>query len=167
FWSRVCDGSRWLEGARAVEFILALQGDSPALIPAASPVSDKPSARTPAPARAQVRAVVRRPNADLAGHIGEFLKALPTGLGGGHDRPPKCAAFRGGHRPRGDPEPPPGLAEGAALQAVSKGQPRLRETPANARQYGTSPVGCGLAPRRAKSAHHHPKVILRSRVEAS
>src|SRR5262249_54771695 len=30
FWSRVWDCDRWLEGARAVEFILALQGDSPA-----------------------------------------------------------------------------------------------------------------------------------------
>lgn len=32
-WSRVWDGSTWLEGARAVDFILSLTGDPPDLIP--------------------------------------------------------------------------------------------------------------------------------------
>ena len=32
-WSRVWDGGRWLEGADAVDFILALGGDPPSLIP--------------------------------------------------------------------------------------------------------------------------------------
>ncbi|HEY1187147.1 MAG TPA: phage/plasmid primase, P4 family [Gemmata sp.] len=50
FWSRVWDGGAWLDGAAAVEHVLALTGDSPELIPAEAleqPVAPAPVARAP------------------------------------------------------------------------------------------------------------------------
>ena len=37
FYSRVWDGSRWLAGGAAIDYMLALAGDDPALVPDAPP----------------------------------------------------------------------------------------------------------------------------------
>ena len=51
-WSRFWDGSRWLEGGAAVEFLLSFEGDDPELIPEPEPEPDRPTQDTPFTLRA-------------------------------------------------------------------------------------------------------------------
>jgi hypothetical protein len=84
-WSRVWDGRRWLDGAAAVEFILALRGDPPALIPAGTRkavVREAPH-RSSAPRQA-------RPVA-TSGGLGRRVRAYVAGQ-------PRLAAGQGRHR---------------------------------------------------------------------
>jgi hypothetical protein len=81
-WSRVWDGSGWLEGAAAVEFLLALAGDPPRLIPADLPVPR----RTQAVTSGSTASATDLPPGDLTPRITAYLARLPTGLGEGEHR---------------------------------------------------------------------------------
>lgn len=162
-WSTAWDGECWCAGAGAVDLILALRGDSPDLIPSASPMPLK------APRRllAQVPSGVCQQGV-LAARIRAYLAKLPTNLGEGQHRDDfafQLAAFLGRDLALSDTDALPWLIEWDSRQAVSKGIERLRQILANARRYGHRPVGSGLsAPAARKPKNRH--VILTSVVEA-
>src|SRR5262249_43389837 len=78
-WSRVWDGQGWLEGAQAVAFMLAMEGDPPGLVPESQP--PPPPGQThsrPGPAGG-----CRSGN--LSARIAGYLRRLPN-LGEGQGR---------------------------------------------------------------------------------
>jgi hypothetical protein len=161
-WSRVWDGSVWLEGAPAVDFVLALQGDDPARIPAdAAAFSAQPS-----PPPAQAIHTTFADTGQLAGRVRKYLDKLPTGLGVGQHRDDYAfsfACFLSRDLALSDDVCMAWLAEFDRRQAAQKGETRLKEILDNARKYGKCPVGCGLNAPRPGGRHGH--VILTSRVE--
>jgi hypothetical protein len=144
FWSSVWGGPGvWLEAGAAVDHLLAVTGDDPALLPPVPPRA----APSPAPARP------RTPwpgggGANLSARIARFVSRLPN-LGEGQGRDDiayKLAAFLVRDL---------GLADGVALEWMThwdnqnsppKGEARVREVLASAHAYGTRPYGCGLGP---------------------
>jgi hypothetical protein len=155
-YSRVWDGAAWLEGASAVDHLLSLRGDAPALIPAEVV---PPRAR---PVPAALPPLTRPPRAStLARRIAGRLAKLPSGLGEGQHRDDygfKFAAFLVRDLALSDADALPWLRMWDARNAVPKGEDRLVELVANARAYGKNPIGCGLSeayvPRRPSPAKH-------------
>jgi hypothetical protein len=149
-WSRVWDGARWLGGASAVAFILALAGDAPSL------VQDEPSPPAPPAANSRPwrgcvpggRTQAGREGAGcLADRVAAYMARLPhLAEGQGRDDVAyRFAAFLTRDL---------GLADGVALDWLRrwdagnmppKGPDALAEILANARRYGRRPVGAGLA----------------------
>jgi hypothetical protein len=143
--SRVWDGHRWLEGAAAVEFILALTGDSPGLIPAEVRAPDPP---TPRPRAA---AGERPPPAcgtfGLARRIAAYVARLPC-LCEGQGRDDVAyhfAAFLVRDIRLDDDAALQWLAQWDAGNSPPKGEARLREVIASAHRYGKAEYGSGLA----------------------
>ena len=168
FWSRVWDGSEWLEGHAAIDFLLALVGDSPSLIPDA-PVPPEPLAPPPPkppPAALPHIPFLLRPwilggsgkGASLSRRIAGYVRTVPHFCEGeGRNKaafPFACWLVR-------DME----LSDEVATQWLRRwdsgntpplGEDELRGILANAHAYGQAPYGCGLdreAPRRPKK---HP-----------
>jgi hypothetical protein len=144
--SRVWNGSTWLESAAAAEFILALAGDDPALIPAHA-------LTVPAASRAVMLAPRRWQPATaeaLAGRIRAYMARLPMGLGEGMHRDDYAyhfAAFL--HRDLALSEHCTlvWLREWDRRQASPKGEQRLQEILRSVQRYGQRTVGVGLRSR--------------------
>jgi hypothetical protein len=140
-WSRVWDGSRWLDGAAAVEFILALTGDPPDLVPKVPPPEPVCPVRIHVPHR-------HEGGDNLARRIAAYLAKLPTGLGEGTGRDDIAygfAAFLTRDLDLSDEIARAWLERWDRLNLVPKGTAALAEILANARKYARNPVGCGLS----------------------
>jgi hypothetical protein len=146
-WSRVWDGTHWLDGVQAVAFILSLRGDDPALIPAEA-LAIQP----------RVTAAVARPTApssvpvagDLDRRIGSYINKQPAGLGEGQHRDDygyTLACFLVRDLNLSDADALPWMEAWDARNAVSKGLVRLRELLKTARAYGQRAYGSGLSRR--------------------
>jgi hypothetical protein len=144
-WSRIWDGSRWLEGAEAVRFILALCGNDPGLIPAET-LTPKLTVRLTVPHKRRV--FVQRIGNHVAARIRAYLARLPSGLGEGQHRDDfgyTFAAFLVRDLNLSDAEAMPWLEEWDARNAVPKGAACLEKLLANAHAYGRRSYGSGLA----------------------
>jgi hypothetical protein len=120
FWSRVWDGSRWLDGDRAIDFILALRGDPPSLIPW---------------------------DAEWQYRIPPYLAKLPTGMAEGTGRDDVAfnfLAFLVRDLKLADDYALEWVGRWDAGNLVPKGPDRLREILANVHAYGQRPYGSGL-----------------------
>jgi putative DNA primase/helicase len=120
FWSRVWDGTDWLDGHDAIDFMLALKGD--------------PGALVPWDAEWQVR-------------VGAYLAKLPTGLGEGQGRDDVAfnfLAFMVRDLKLDDPYALEWAGKWDAGNTPPKGPERLREILANVHGYGQREYGSGL-----------------------
>ena len=146
-WSAVYDGrGEWLAGAEAVDLLLSLAGNAPALMPAEAtrPTQAEP-VQTSAPRRWKVSACGGG-RANLSARIAAYLSRLPHG-GEGSGRDDVAYAFACWLVRDLDLSDDVVLAwlerwdEGNALE---KGKARLGEILASARRYGRNTAGCGL-----------------------
>jgi hypothetical protein len=137
FWSEMWDGSRWLAGEAAIDFMLSLDGDDPALVPIVPAPAPKPITRP-------------RHYADgnnLSARIAAYLRRLPN-LAEGQGRDDVAFRFAAW------------LARDLALDDVTalawlerwdsgnnppKGREVLSIILKNARAYGQRPIGAGVA----------------------
>jgi hypothetical protein len=144
-WSKVWSGSRWLEGAEAVAFILQLQGSPPDLIPFDDLVLPT------APGREDARHLPPLTTYDQAGHLGHRIQGrlnrLPN-LAAGQCR--HGVAYTFGSWLARDLNLPDEVAMAWLLRWDSRNTPplgegELREILTCARQYGQHAYGCGLS----------------------
>jgi hypothetical protein len=120
YWPRVWDGSRWLEGGEAIDYILALKGD--------------PSSMVPWDAEWQVR-------------IPPYMAKLPHGLGAGQGRSNVAFQFlawmvRDLHLP--DDYALDWAGRWDAANMPPKGPDELKTILANVHAYGQRAYGAGL-----------------------
>jgi hypothetical protein len=157
FWSRVWDGSHWLDGIDAIDFILALAGDDPALVPDVPPAPNSPGRTYRTCAAGDT----------LSTRIAAYLRCLPN-LGEGQGR--DDVAFHFAAWMVRDLA----LDDGIALEWLQrwdssnsppKGRDRLSTILKNARAYGQRPVGCGLPPPEQPRYDRHGHRILRVTAE--
>jgi hypothetical protein len=152
YWSEIWDGSRWLAGHDAIDFLLSLAGDDPALIPAVPPPTLK---RT-------VTRVRHYANGDnLSARIAAYLRHLPNLVAGeGRDD----VAYRFAAWLVRDMD----VADSIALDwlerwdqgnAPPKGREALAEILKNAHAYGQHAVGCGLTPERPRYDRHGHRIL--------
>jgi hypothetical protein len=142
-WSKVWNGECWLDDAAAVEFILGLQGDPPALIPTEVEAVRVPQARL----ASVVRPLAGPMREDrLARRIQRYMIRLPNlAEGYGRDRVAySFAAFLVRDLQLADDAALPWLQEWDAGNSPPKGDDRLREIIKNTHQYGTHAYGSGL-----------------------
>jgi len=132
YWSVVWDGSRWLSGHAAIDFILSLPGDDPRLIPTHNPKA------------ATIRA---------------YLSKVPHGAEGSgrDDRAFTAAAFLVRDMALSDAEALPWLEEWDAGNFPPKGRERLIEIIKNAHAYGRNGYGSG---KRVESAGPAPELAV-------
>lgn len=133
FWSRAWNGDRWLEGNEAIDFILALTGDSPSLIP-----QD-----------------LGQPAVPIEKRIKAYLDKLPTGKGEGEHRDDDAfnfACWLVRDMQQSDSDALSWLEQWDSRQAVPKGRERLIVIIGNAHQYGQNGYGSGLNGDGRKSA---------------
>jgi hypothetical protein len=143
-WSRIWDGSSWLNGKEAVRFILALQGNDPGLIPVEA-LTPKVTVRLTVPTKRRV--FVQRSGNYVAARIRAYLFKLPSGLGEGQHRDDfgyTFAAFLVRDLHLSDAEAMPWMEEWDARNAVPKGAACLEKLLASAHAYGRHPYGSGL-----------------------
>jgi hypothetical protein len=161
-WSKVWNGSRWLEGSAAVGFILALAGDSPALIPA-----EVQAPEPPAPPSRPGGLPSRACTGNLARRINRYMARLPHRREGqGRDDVAYLfAAFLVRNM---------GLGDEIALQWLMlwdrgnrppKGEARLRQILASAHQYGQAAYGSGLHASRGRESHTPEDLSFSFRME--
>jgi hypothetical protein len=151
-WSRVWDGERWLDGAEAVAFILALEGDDPALIPG----DIKPPRRRAQAVRRHSVYHLTAGNA-LESRIRGYMATLPH-LGEGQGRDDVAynfAAWLTRDMQLSDDDALPWLVEWDKGNTPPKGEDRLREILKNAREYGQRAFGCGLGEPSANGHQQH------------
>jgi hypothetical protein len=142
-WSRVWDGSGWLEGAAAVEFLLALAGDPPRLIPADLPAPRRAQAVT----SGSTAPATDLPPGDLTPRIAAYLGRLPTGLGEGERRDDVAFLFGAWLvRDLGQPDETAlaWLKKWDSRNRVPKGEDRLKAILANVHLYARNARGSGL-----------------------
>jgi hypothetical protein len=157
-WSRVWDGRRWLEGHGAIDFVLALKGDPPSLVP---------EAPEPAPVPKQApRRYAATSGDNLSARVAAYMARLPN-LAEGQGRDDVAyhfACFLVRDLQLADDIALSWLARWDARNSPPKGGGRLREIVASAHQYGAHSYGCGLlAPRRRGRSHR--VVTITSTVE--
>jgi hypothetical protein len=156
-WSRVWDGARWLEGDEAIEFILSLEGDNPALIPEATT-----EART-APRRS--RSGGGAASNGLAAMIAAYMARLPN-LGEGQGRDDVAytfAAFLARDLNLTDDVVLGWLARWDRGNNPPKGEARLKEILANARLYGKHAFRSGVQTD-AVQPHGHTTIAFKVEV---
>jgi hypothetical protein len=119
-WSRIWDGSRWLEGHEAISHILSLSGDSAELLPE---------------------------DAELDARVRAYLARLPRlAEGQGRDAVAfNLLAWLARDMDLGDDEALPYAEEWDAGNHPPKGRARLEEILANVHLYGQRSYGAGLA----------------------
>jgi hypothetical protein len=154
-WSTVWDGSRWLAGEAAVEYLLGFTGDPAGLVP------DEPAPpRPPRPSAFEMWArKSRRGGGSLPARIAAYLAKLPN-LGEGQGRDDVAyhfAAWMVRDLGLSDSSALVWLERWDAGNSPPKGRERLAEILANAHRYGRNVEGCGLA-----SGH---QTILRGSLE--
>jgi hypothetical protein len=143
-WSRVWDGSRWLEDNPAIDFIIALSGDSPALLP------DIPKP-PPAPARC-IAPFASRSAGNLDTCISAYMAKLPN-LSEGQGRDDiafNFAAFLIRDLALSDEVALTWLERWDGGNNPPKGRERLAAIIRSAHQYGQRPIGCGLSSARPR-----------------
>jgi hypothetical protein len=155
-WSRLWSGAEWLEGHEAVEWLLAVEGDDPALLPAPRP-EEAPRIATPPP-RAATRACFPpgasypcRPRVgsgpgDLSARITRYLARLPN-LAEGQGRDDVAyhfAAWLVRDLALDDQAALIWLERWDGANNPPKGRERLTEILAGAHKYGRHPYGSGL-----------------------
>jgi hypothetical protein len=135
-WSRVWDGKRWLEGHQAIDFMLALKGDSPGLVPNIPP---------PPAAIRHYRPLVYNQSGNLSRLIAAYMRRLPHGgEGSGRDDVAYCfAAFLVRDLALDDVTALDWLCLWDQGNTPPKGRQRLAKILANAHDYGQRPIGCG------------------------
>src|SRR5262249_48951938 len=158
-WSRVWDGERWLDGADAVSYILAHRPSPSSCIPD-FPLPVRPSI----PVRAGVSRFGDVAADRLTRRILGYLSRLPRGLGEGQHRDDfgysfACWLVRDLHLP--DAVALDWMHRWDELNAVAKGEERLRELLKNAPSYGQRPYGCGLSPEPLRRVPSIPRWRLR------
>jgi hypothetical protein len=155
-WSQVWNGSHWLAGAEAVQFVLGLAGDPAQLVP------DPPHTPEPAPRRSGI--ILRwggdKKRPTLAQRIAAYASRLPhLREGAGRTRVAFAfAAWLVRDLERADDIALAWLEQWDAGNSPPLGRDRLAEILADAHSYGTSPPGCGLQPETDRNGH----TILRS-----
>jgi hypothetical protein len=143
-WSRGWNGSDWLDDYAAIDFILALDGDDPQLIPSEAQAPKV----TLIIRRASNRRIVRSQVDALSSRIRSYLAKLPIGLGEGMRRDDYgfiFAAFLVRDLGLSDAEALPWLEEWDRRNAVAKGPDCLRKLLASARAYGRHAYRTALA----------------------
>jgi hypothetical protein len=142
-WSQVWDGTRWLDGAAAVAWLLNIEGDHPRLVPrAARPRPEKAPATCTSPGT--------RPVGDLSHRIEPYLRHLPhLGEGQGRDD----VGFRFACWLARDLALPDDVTRGwlrlwNAGNNPPKSEAEITKWIANAHAYGRNQYGCGLGPQR-------------------
>jgi hypothetical protein len=138
FWSRVWDGSEWLDGHDAIDFMLSLSGDNPALLP------DIPTP-SPSPRRTYHPQVT---NGSLSNRIAAYMRRLPN-LAEGQGRDDvayRFAAFLARDLALSDSIALDWLERWDAGNNPPKGRECLAEILKNARAYGQRASGCGIDP---------------------
>jgi putative DNA primase/helicase len=140
-WSVIWSGDGWLDGAEAVSFLLAVAGDSPALIPAEAQAHEAPKVRV------NVRFVPAHPprrGAGLERRVRGYMARLPN-LSEGQGRDNIAYGFACWLvRDLGlsDDAALPWLEEWDRGNAPPKGTQRLLEIMASARRYGRHAITC-------------------------
>lgn len=154
-WSCVWDGTKWLDGANAVAFILSLTGDAPTLIPADA---DRfPRQSTPQPVRRPAPLPVGTPEAR---RIAAYLAKLPN-LGEGQGRDDvayRFAAFLVRDLQLPDAIALLWLARWDLGNTPPKGQDRLLEIIKSAHTYGRHCYGEGVV--RDRPGHSHIRFTM-------
>jgi hypothetical protein len=182
-WAKVWDGAAWLEGSAAVQFVLSLHGDNPALIPASAPFARRDWPAVPSPAaplgtrsdRPAVAAapspLVPRNDDQLSRRIASYLARLPNlSEGQGRDNVAfRFAAWLVHDLQLDDVQALPWLNLWDAANHPPKGAARLEEIVRNARKYGRHTYGSGLSPagdpvRRRRRGHHLNQIRFRVEV---
>jgi hypothetical protein len=152
-WSKVWNGSSWLEGEQAVRFILSLQGDDPALIPSNLSVVT----RRPETPRRRIITNEVAGTENLARRITGYLSRLPNlGEGQGRDNVAyhlACWLVRDLQLP--DETALVWLQCWDDQNTPPKGELRLREILASAHRYGRNAYGCGLQTFILRGSAHH------------
>lgn len=143
YWSQVWNGSRWLSGENAVEFILEMDGDNPALVdhPKPKPKHQKSENRGQ---RSEVR--VQTAEDSVRRHIEAYMRKLPN-LGEGEGRDDvafRFAAFLVRDMARPESEALDWLYIWDSRNNPPKGRERLVQIIKNATIYGRNPIGIGL-----------------------
>jgi hypothetical protein len=151
FWSRVWDGREWLDGQAAIDFLLALQGDAPELVPNIPP---------PAPPR-RCQPHVSRQRGNLSARIAAYLRRLPNGgEGSGRDDTAfHFGAFLVRDLALDDATALQWLEQWDAGNSPPKGRQRLIEILKNARAYGQRPIGCGQQSDLPRYDHHGHRIL--------
>jgi hypothetical protein len=118
-WASVWDGREWVSGERAVDYLLAVEGDDPALVPE---------------------------HDDIAYRARAYLAKVPHGAEGTgrDDRAFNAAAFLVRDMALSDADALRYLEEWDAGNSPPKGRERLQEIIANAHDYGHNGYGSGL-----------------------
>lgn len=142
-WSRVWDGTRWLDGHTALNHILSLRGDPAPLVPEV-PVPDQ------ATRRSHFGCARSSPGytGNLSAKIAAYMARLPN-LGEGQGRDDvayRFACWLVRDLALDDEVALAWLTRWDAGNNPPKGEARLREILADAHRYGRSTVGCGLEP---------------------
>ena len=138
-WSKVWNGERWLGGDEAIDFILAIQGDSPTVMPEEVKPEEPKAACPPR--------TISRPQTgtELARRIARYLVKLPNlGEGQGRDKVAySFAAFLVRDLELSDEAALPWLVKWDDNNCPPKGEARLREIMKNVHAYGQRSYGCG------------------------
>jgi hypothetical protein len=159
FWPRAWLGDRWLDGRDTVDFVLALGGSSPDLIPPDLPLPSPPAA---APPPAPRPAALAHPDDDgIEGRVRGYLARLPhLSAGQGRDDVAyRLACFLARDLRLSDGAALGWLTEWDAGNTPPKGEARLREILAGAHAYGTRPYGSGLGGPRPGGRRRHETCI--------
>jgi hypothetical protein len=152
YWSEIWDGSRWLSGHDAIDYMLALTGDDPRLIPDVPPVLNVQPRRV---------FTVRATGNNLSARIAAYMARLPN-LAEGQGR--DDVAFRFAAWLVRDME----VADSIALDWLERwdrgnSPPKGREALAiilkNANAYGQRDRGCGLSPERPEYDRHGHRIL--------
>jgi hypothetical protein len=136
-WSEIWDGTRWLAGHEAIDFLLALSGDDPSLVP------DVPKTAASPPRRS---CRISAAGGNLSPRISAYMRCLPhLALGQGRDDVAfNFAAWLVRDLALPDHVALPWLEAWDSGNSPPKGRERLAAIIANARSYGQKPLGSGL-----------------------
>jgi hypothetical protein len=159
-WSRVWNGSAWLEAMAAADYLLRLSGSAPALIPAGVALYERPA---PGCRPADTGPQPHLDDVHLERRVSAYLAKLPR-LGEGQGRDTVAFGFAAWLvRDLGltDAEALPWLVRWDAGNQPPKGADRLREILANVHHYGQNAYGSGRQPLPSRP---HRVTVLRSTV---
>jgi hypothetical protein len=163
YWSEVWDGSRWLVGKDAVQFMLALTGDDPKLIPEVplEPVKPQQSSR-----RVFVLRATNGTCRNLSARIAAYCAKLPNASEGEgrDDIAYRFACWLIRDLAVRDDIALAWLERWDDGNRPAKGRERLSEIIESARAYGQRAIGCGLPPEQPEYDRQGHR-ILRARAE--
>jgi hypothetical protein len=157
-WSRVWDGTTWLAGEAAIEYILALSGDPIELlpeVPEVCPMHRAPFRFAPGHRSQASRGIGRGHN--LAAQIASHMAKLPH-LAEGQGRADvayRFAAWLVRDMAVADDIALAWLERWDAGNRPPKGRERLAQILADAHRYGQNPVGCGRGQQCRTDRHGH------------